>query len=160
VPRRGQSAARLDGEGAALVRTPRSHSCPADMSGRFSAMQGTGAGARRRRMRPQGAGLLVLRQGHSAEKAGAAGTADSARGSASRLQRRARSCRQKDQHRQRKPQIAVAQSLTPMPKSTNSPNKRDDLDVLAALERKVLWLASWMIHNANHLRENDDGLKV
>ena len=47
-----------------------------------------------------------------------------------------------------------------MPKSTNSPNKRDDLDMLAALERKVLWLASWMIHNANHLRENDDGLKV
>jgi pyruvate dehydrogenase E1 component len=24
----------------------------------------------------------------------------------------------------------------------------------------VLWLASWTIHNANHLRENDDGLKV
>ncbi len=28
------------------------------------------------------------------------------------------------------------------------------------LERKVLWLSSWMIHNANHLRENADGLKV
>lgn len=37
---------------------------------------------------------------------------------------------------------------------------RDDLPILAALERKVLWLASWMIHNANHLRENADGLKV
>ena len=36
----------------------------------------------------------------------------------------------------------------------------DKLTTLAALERKVLWLASWMIHNANHLRENDDGLKV
>jgi len=35
-----------------------------------------------------------------------------------------------------------------------------DLDILRALERKVLWLASWMIHNANHLRENTDGLKV
>jgi pyruvate dehydrogenase E1 component len=35
-----------------------------------------------------------------------------------------------------------------------------DLDILAALERKVLWLASWMIHNANHLRESADGLKV
>jgi pyruvate dehydrogenase E1 component len=34
------------------------------------------------------------------------------------------------------------------------------LPILAALERKVLWLASWMIHNANHLRENADGLKV
>ena len=37
---------------------------------------------------------------------------------------------------------------------------RDNLPVLATLERKVLWLASWMIHNANHLRENSDGLKV
>jgi pyruvate dehydrogenase E1 component len=35
-----------------------------------------------------------------------------------------------------------------------------DLDILRALEKKVLWLASWMIHNANHLRENTDGLKV
>src|SRR3569623_213265 len=34
------------------------------------------------------------------------------------------------------------------------------LPILSALERKVLWLASWMIHNANHLRENADGLKV
>ena len=31
---------------------------------------------------------------------------------------------------------------------------------LEALERKVLWLSSWMIHNANHLRESRDGLKV
>src|SRR5665213_1187116 len=36
----------------------------------------------------------------------------------------------------------------------------DKLAALAALERKVLWLASWTIHNANHLRENADGLKV
>jgi len=36
----------------------------------------------------------------------------------------------------------------------------DELDTLAALERKVLWLASWTIHNANHLRDNTDGLKV
>ena len=32
--------------------------------------------------------------------------------------------------------------------------------ILAALERKVLWLASWTIHNANHLRPSRDGLKV
>ncbi|MFC3230820.1 transketolase [Marinibaculum pumilum] len=31
---------------------------------------------------------------------------------------------------------------------------------LAALQRKVLWLATWMIHNANHLRDTGDGLKV
>src|SRR5262249_45374221 len=36
----------------------------------------------------------------------------------------------------------------------------DDLSVLRELEKKVLWLASWTIHNANHLRENSDGLKV
>ena len=34
------------------------------------------------------------------------------------------------------------------------------LPMLAALERKVLWLATWMIHNANHLRDSADGLKV
>ncbi len=32
--------------------------------------------------------------------------------------------------------------------------------MLGELERKVLWLASWTIHHANHLRENTDGLKV
>jgi len=36
----------------------------------------------------------------------------------------------------------------------------DDLAVLRELEKKVLWLASWTIHSANHLRENDDGVKV
>ena len=34
------------------------------------------------------------------------------------------------------------------------------LELLEALRRKVLWLSSWMIHNANHLRESRDGLKV
>lgn len=34
------------------------------------------------------------------------------------------------------------------------------LELLSALERKVRWLATWTIHNANHLRDNDDGLKV
>src|SRR5215470_14274811 len=36
----------------------------------------------------------------------------------------------------------------------------DKLACLTALERKVLWLSTWMIHNANHLRANRDGLKV
>ena len=31
---------------------------------------------------------------------------------------------------------------------------------LKALERKILWLSSWTIHNANHIREARDGLKV
>jgi pyruvate dehydrogenase E1 component len=36
----------------------------------------------------------------------------------------------------------------------------DRIATLAALERKILWLATWMIHNANHLRPSADGLKV
>ena len=32
--------------------------------------------------------------------------------------------------------------------------------ILKLIEQKILWLACWMIHNANHLRYNDDGLKV
>jgi pyruvate dehydrogenase E1 component len=35
-----------------------------------------------------------------------------------------------------------------------------ELTCLAQLERKVLWLATWMIHNANHVRANDEGLKI
>lgn len=34
------------------------------------------------------------------------------------------------------------------------------LRVLKALEQRVLWLACWTIHNANHIRPNLDGLKV
>ena len=36
----------------------------------------------------------------------------------------------------------------------------DTLAALRALERKVLWLSTWMIHQANHLRPSRDGLKV
>ncbi len=34
------------------------------------------------------------------------------------------------------------------------------LEILNALTRKVLWLSSWTIHHANHIRPNVDGLKV
>jgi pyruvate dehydrogenase E1 component len=34
------------------------------------------------------------------------------------------------------------------------------LEMLSALARKVLWLSSWTIHHANHIRPNKDGLKV
>lgn len=37
---------------------------------------------------------------------------------------------------------------------------RQTIALLAELEQKVRWLASWTIHNANHLRDNEDGLKV
>ena len=32
--------------------------------------------------------------------------------------------------------------------------------LLREVERKLLWLSAWMVHNANHLRPNRDGLKV
>ena len=34
------------------------------------------------------------------------------------------------------------------------------LFLLRQIERKLLWLSSWMVHNANHIRPNRDGLKV
>ena len=33
-------------------------------------------------------------------------------------------------------------------------------DLLGELEKKVLWLSAWTIHNANHLRSSEDGMKV
>jgi pyruvate dehydrogenase E1 component len=40
------------------------------------------------------------------------------------------------------------------------PIPSDRLELLSALARKVLWLSSWTIHHANHIRPNMDGLKV
>ncbi|MBT7770217.1 MAG: transketolase, partial [Rhodospirillales bacterium] len=34
------------------------------------------------------------------------------------------------------------------------------IDQMKQLGRKVLWLACWMIHNANHIRPSRDGIKV
>jgi len=44
--------------------------------------------------------------------------------------------------------------------ATAAPLESRRLEYLLALERKVLWLSTWMIHNANHLRTSRDGLKV
>src|ERR1700758_215591 len=41
-----------------------------------------------------------------------------------------------------------------------TPISANDLTVLTELERKVLWLATWTIHPAHHVRDNADGLKV
>jgi pyruvate dehydrogenase E1 component len=35
-----------------------------------------------------------------------------------------------------------------------------NIALLRRIEERILWLASWTIHNANHLRESRDGLKV
>jgi pyruvate dehydrogenase E1 component len=50
-----------------------------------------------------------------------------------------------------------------MSSKQNKSNKQSesyDVDLIEAIERKVLWLSSWLIHNANHIRPNRDGLKV
>ena len=36
----------------------------------------------------------------------------------------------------------------------------DRTATIAALDTRLRWLSSWMIHNANHLRDSRDGLKV
>ncbi len=40
------------------------------------------------------------------------------------------------------------------------PPADDRQRILSDLEKKVLWLATWTVHNANHLRDSSDGVKV
>jgi pyruvate dehydrogenase E1 component len=47
----------------------------------------------------------------------------------------------------------------PAPISANITSPQQ-LVQLEELNKKVLWLSSWIIHNANHLRDHRDGLKV
>ncbi|MDX1710204.1 MAG: hypothetical protein R3316_03600, partial [Rhodovibrionaceae bacterium] len=53
---------------------------------------------------------------------------------------------------------------TPAPEAAGSETaglaSAERLEILRQLERKILWLASWTIHNANHLRDKRDDLKV
>jgi pyruvate dehydrogenase E1 component len=35
-----------------------------------------------------------------------------------------------------------------------------DIDALKVLDDRLKWLSAWTIHHANHVRDNDDGLKV
>lgn len=44
--------------------------------------------------------------------------------------------------------------------SNISSAKNDQLESLTAIEERLRWLSSWTIHNANHLRESRDGVKV
>ncbi len=48
-------------------------------------------------------------------------------------------------------------AVTTLPRPAS---EADPIASLEALERRALWLSTWMIHNANHLRPNRDGLKV
>ena len=44
----------------------------------------------------------------------------------------------------------------PLDSATSDPR----LPYLAELGRKILWLSTWTIHHANHVRPSHDGLKV
>ena len=35
-----------------------------------------------------------------------------------------------------------------------------DIEALKILDERLRWLSAWTIHHANHVRENNDGLKV
>src|SRR5213596_3301313 len=50
--------------------------------------------------------------------------------------------------------------MTTLARDIAARSQQDKLAILRVLEQKVLWLSTWMIHNANHLRQNRDGLKV
>ena len=39
-------------------------------------------------------------------------------------------------------------------------NRAQTIAALEQIDTRLRWLSSWMIHNANHLREKRDGLKV
>lgn len=45
-------------------------------------------------------------------------------------------------------------------KRQDTPDAARRVEMLHAIERKLLWLSAWMIHHANHIRPNRDGLKV
>ncbi len=49
--------------------------------------------------------------------------------------------------------------LTPMT-TTISSDRQELVASLEMMDQRLLWLSSWMIHNANHIREKTDGLKV
>ncbi len=44
--------------------------------------------------------------------------------------------------------------------TTPAAERREDLAVLDAVQRRVLWLATAMVHHANHVRPNPSGIKV
>jgi len=58
--------------------------------------------------------------------------------------------------------MASAQKILPSTEGGAAPGAAGStrLEILRELERRVLWLACWTIHNANHVRPKRDGLKV
>ncbi|TDH63869.1 transketolase [Dankookia rubra] len=56
--------------------------------------------------------------------------------------------------------MTVQGRIAPAAEPPLAPEQADRLPLLHAMERKLLWLSAWMIHHANHVRPNRDGLKV
>ncbi len=54
----------------------------------------------------------------------------------------------------------MSDSSAAQPEAGRSSPAAERLACLRAFERKVLWLSTWTIHNANHLRPSRDGLQV
>src|SRR5438270_11469927 len=50
--------------------------------------------------------------------------------------------------------------MTTKDRASQGPISADELAMLGALEKKILWLSAWTIHHANHVRASADGLKV
>jgi len=50
--------------------------------------------------------------------------------------------------------------VTPLVPAAAATEAARKFALLRQIERKLLWLSAWMIHNANHIRPNRDGLKV
>lgn len=46
------------------------------------------------------------------------------------------------------------------PKTTTTEGRAETVRLLIEIEQRLRWLSSWMIHNANNIREKRDGLKV
>ena len=56
--------------------------------------------------------------------------------------------------------VQASPGVAPVPPSGLADPEAERLRLLHAIERKLLWLSAWMIHHANHIRPNRDGLKV
>ena len=55
---------------------------------------------------------------------------------------------------------AISEEVCKPVSKTGSRIDKNDLTILRELEQKVMWLSSWMIHEANYSRPERDGLKV
>ncbi|GGB64762.1 transketolase [Blastomonas aquatica] len=56
--------------------------------------------------------------------------------------------------------MALINTPTRATDSAASPSRAETVELITQLEQRLRWLSSWMIHNANTLRDKRDGLKV